>query len=72
MTFSLPEALAAEFVRRVPPQERSRFLAKALAEKLKERERLLARACAVANRDWKVRGLERELDAWQDGILELY
>ncbi len=39
MTFTLPEDLAARFVRRVPARERSRYLSEALAEKLSERER---------------------------------
>ncbi len=70
MTFSLPRDLAAQFARRVPARERSRYVAEALADKLKERERVLVRACEVANRDRKVRALEQELDGLRDEIGE--
>jgi metal-responsive CopG/Arc/MetJ family transcriptional regulator len=63
MTFSLPEKLATEFAKRVPARSRSRYVADALAQKLREREKLLARAAAVANRSRAVRSLERDLDA---------
>jgi ubiquinone biosynthesis protein UbiJ len=62
MTFSLPAALAAQFVRRVSARERSRYVAEALAARLKERDRLLARAAEVANRSREVRTIEREFD----------
>lgn len=70
MTFSLPKDLAAQFSRRVHPRERSRYVAEALAAKLKERELQLARACDVANRDRKARAIEREFDRLVEEIAE--
>jgi len=43
MTFSLPEKLAAQLLRRVPARSRSRYVADALTRQLQERDRLLAR-----------------------------
>lgn len=62
MTFSLPTALAAQFVKHVSARKRSRYVAEALAAKLQERDRMLARAAEVANRSRQVRALEREFD----------
>lgn len=70
MTFSLPEKLAAELVKRVPARGRSRYVADALAGKLKERDRVLARAAEVANRSRSVRRIEREFDALRDELAE--
>ena len=70
MTFSLPAALAAQFVRRVAARERSRYVAEALAARLKERDRLLARAAEVANRSREVRTIEREFDQLDDVVAE--
>lgn len=70
MTFSLPEELAAEFAKRVPARNRSRYVAEALAQKLRERDRLLACAAEVANRSRAVRTLEREMDALGDELTE--
>ena len=70
MTFSLPTALAAKFVRRVSARDRSRYVADALAAKLRERDRLLARAADVANRSRHVRAIERDFDALNDQIAE--
>jgi ubiquinone biosynthesis protein UbiJ len=62
MTFSLPAALAAQFVKRVSARDRSRYVAEALASRLRERDRLLARAAEVANRSRQVRAIEQEYD----------
>jgi hypothetical protein len=70
MTFSLPADLAATFVRRVPARERSRYLAEALAGKLDERDRQLATACEIANRDDDAASIEREFDRINDEVLE--
>ena len=70
VTFSLPKALVAQFARQVPARQRSRYVAEALAWKLKERDRLLARACEVANRSRQVQNLEQDLDGLGDEILE--
>jgi hypothetical protein len=66
MTFTLPEDLAVQFVRRIPARERSRYLADALSEKLSARDRLLVEACRVANNDSEVRAIEKEFDAFAD------
>jgi hypothetical protein len=66
MTFSLPQELATQFIRRVPVRDRSRYVAEALALKLKDRDRKLAHACDVANRSRHVRKVEREFDALPD------
>jgi len=70
MTFSLPASLADDFVKRVPARSRSRYVAVALASKLKDRDRLLARAADIANRSRAVRTLENELDALRDEMVE--
>lgn len=62
MTFSLPTALAAQLVKRVSARHRSRYVAEALAAKLRERDRMLARAAEVANRNRQVRAIEQEFD----------
>ncbi len=66
MTFTLPEEVAQQFVRRVPARERSRYLAEALREKLSARDRLLVQACHIANNDPEVRAIEKEFDAITD------
>ncbi|HEV1995247.1 MAG TPA: hypothetical protein VGR03_13035 [Candidatus Acidoferrum sp.] len=63
MTFTLPEDLAEQFVRRVPARERSKYLAAALNEKLSARDRKLVEACRIANNDTEVRAIEKEFDA---------
>jgi len=63
MTFTLPEDLAEQFVRRVPARERSKYLANALNEKLSARARHLVEACRIANNDPEVRAIEKEFDA---------
>lgn len=62
MAFSLPSALAAQFAKRVPVRDRSRYVAEALAAKLQERDRMLARAAEVANRSRQVRAIEQGFD----------
>lgn len=70
VTFSLPKSLVAQFTRQVPPRQRSQYVAEALAWKLKERDRLLARACEIANRSRQARAVEREWDTLADEIQE--
>ena len=70
VTFSLPTSLMSQFTRQVPARERSRYVAEALAAKLHARDRILARACEIANRGRSVQKLERELDALHDEMLE--
>jgi len=70
MTFTLPEDLAEQFVRRVPARERSKYLANALNEKLSARDRHLVEACRIANNDPEVRAIEKEFDAITDEAAE--
>lgn len=70
MTFTIPEELALQFVRRVPARERSKYLANALSEKLTARDRALMEACKTANSDPEVRAIEKEFDAITDEAAE--
>ena len=70
MTFTLPEQIANQFVKRVPPQSRSRYVADALAHRLDSQEKDLIRACESANQDPEVEAIEREMDALADEIAE--
>ncbi len=70
MTFTLPEEVADKFLRRVPPRDRSRYVAAALAEKLTERDRELVRACEIANQDPEVAAIEKEFDSLPDETTE--
>lgn len=70
MTFSLPVALAGQFVKRVAARDRSRYVAEALAARLREREKMLARAADVANHSRQVRTIERDFDKLETEILE--
>ena len=70
MTFTLPDQLVDQFVKRVPARERSRYVAEALSEKLTKRERRLIRACEIANNNPDIASLEQDLDMLQDDILE--
>ena len=70
MTFSLPTALAAQFIKRVSARERSRYVAEALAARLRERDKMLARAAEVVNGSHQVRAIEREFDRLDPDIME--
>jgi hypothetical protein len=70
MTFSIPEQVARDFLRKVRARDRSRYIAAALAERLKAEETALARACDVANLSEDIRELEQEFDAISAGISE--
>jgi len=70
MTFSVPEALAVQFLRRVASRDRSRFVSEALAARLEERDAALIRACEIANQDVDVAEIEREFGGIQDHIAE--
>ena len=63
MTFTLPHELATEFLRRVPASLRSQYVAAAIADKLREREAQLVRACEAANNSTEVQEVERTFDA---------
>lgn len=66
LTFTLPQDLAAEFLRCVPASLRSQYVAKAIADKLREREEQLVRACKAANNSADVRDIESSFDALAD------
>lgn len=70
MTFTLPDDLADQFVKKVAARNRSRYLAEVLAQKLQERDRQLIRACEVANRDPEVQAIEKEFDAISEEFRE--
>lgn len=66
LTFTLPQDLALEFLRRVPAKLRSQYVATAIADKLREREEQLVRACEAANNSADVRDIENSFDALAD------
>jgi hypothetical protein len=66
LTFTLPQELAVEFLRRVPASLRSQYVATAIADKLREREQQLVRACELANNSADVRDIETSFDALAD------
>ena len=66
LTFTLPHDLATEFLRRVPPNSRSQYVATAIAAKLREREEQLVRACEAANNSADVREIAAGYDALVD------
>ena len=70
MTFSVPEPLAEEFLRRVASRERSRFASEALAARLAERDLKLILACEAANQDLDVAEIEKEFDGIRDQMAE--
>jgi hypothetical protein len=70
MTFSVPEPLAAEFVRTVASRDRSRFVSEALAARLEERNLDLVRACEIANQDQDVTEIEKAFDGIRDDMTE--
>jgi hypothetical protein len=70
MTFSVPEPLAVQFLRRVPSRDRSRFISEALAARLRERDIELVRACETANQDLDVAEIENDFDGIRDEMAE--
>jgi metal-responsive CopG/Arc/MetJ family transcriptional regulator len=66
MTFTIPEELATQFLRRVPSRERSRYVSDAITAKLRDREDRMIRACEVANDAANVLAIERDWDALND------
>jgi hypothetical protein len=70
MTFSVPEPLASQFLRRVASRDRSRFVSEALAARLGERERDLIRACEAANQDLDIAEIEKDFDGIRDAMAE--
>jgi hypothetical protein len=70
MTFSVPEPLAGQFLRRVASRDRSRFVSEALAARLAERDLQLIRACEAANQDPDVDAIQKEFEGIQDEMAE--
>jgi hypothetical protein len=70
MTFRVPEPLAAQFLRRVPSRDRSRFVSEALSARLRERDLDLVRACDAANQDLDVAEIEKAFDGIRDEMAE--
>ena len=70
MTFSVPEPLAVQFLRRVASRDRSRFVSEALAARLEERDAALIRACEIANQDVDLAEIEQEFDGLCDEMAE--
>jgi hypothetical protein len=70
MTFSVPELLAVQFLRRIASRDRSRFVSEAVAARLEERDAALIRACEMANQDQDVAEIEKELDGIGDEMAE--
>lgn len=66
LTFTIPQDLAAEFLRQVPASLRSQYVAAAIADKLREREAQLVQACEGANNSSDVREIENSFDALAD------
>ena len=65
LTFTLPQDLAAEFLRQVPASLRSKYVATANADKLRECEAQLVRACQAANNSTDVREIENSFALWR-------
>jgi hypothetical protein len=66
LTFTLPADLATQFLHRVPPSQRSHYVAAAIAAKLREREEQVIRACEVANQSADVLDIETAWDSLSD------
>lgn len=66
LTFTFPQEPAVEFLRQVPASLRSQYVAAAIADKLREREAQLVRACELANESAEVRDIENSFDSLTD------
>lgn len=72
MTFSVPEPLAVQLLRRVASRDRSRFVSEALAARLEARDAALIRSCEIANQDPDVAEIEQEFDGLSDEMAETW
>jgi hypothetical protein len=70
MTFTIPEDVARQFLKRVPARERSRYVVEAIRTKLREREQQLIQACDIADADADVLMLEEEFGNLPDEVTE--
>jgi hypothetical protein len=66
MTFTIPEEVAAQFVHRIPARDRSQYVARALAARLRERDERMIRACEIANADPDLLRIEQDWDELRD------
>lgn len=72
MTFTLPEEIAVPFLRRVGPSRRSKYVAEAIAARMRERAELIKKACLAANQDPDTQQLQAEFDALPDTMTEAW
>lgn len=70
VTFTLPIALADRLARAVRSQDRSAYVADAVAARLDERRLRLIAACEIANADPADAELAREMDALPDTLAD--
>ena len=68
MTFTLPQDLAAEFLRRIPASSRSHYVAAHIRARLRDREEQLIRACEVANSNADALDIETSFDNLADEL----
>ena len=66
MTFTIPDDLASRLVK----QDRSRYVARALAGKFRQQKDQFIRACELANQDPEFLAIEREFAHIPDDIAE--
>jgi hypothetical protein len=66
MTFTIPQELATQFLRRVPARDRSRYVTEAISARLRQREEQMIRSCQAANDNADVLEIEKEWDALKD------
>ena len=70
MTFTLPEEIAVPFLRRVGPSHRSKYVAEAIAARMRERAEMIKEACLAANNDPETQQMQAEFDALPDTMTE--
>ena len=70
MTFSVPEPPAAQFLRKVPSRDRSRFVSEALAARLAQQDLELICSCEAANLDSDVAKIEKDFYGLREGMAE--
>ena len=70
MSISLPEEIAIEFVQRISPRRRSRFVADLIRAKLRESDEQYIRACEAANNDPDTQQVERDMASLPDTVDE--
>ncbi len=70
MTFTIPEDIAGRLLRSVAARDRSRYVSQAIADRLRQREESLIRACDSANAEADVLAIEKEWDAFSEPVNE--